>query len=994
MREPNFSFPGQNRAAICITSSIYDRRALDCTDYIPIINTLTNLAYLTGSTPTIREYITRDGGLERLVTILKNTKVNDRKNGLKWTLAFQCVVNIGVRGTEHIRKRVVQAGMVPVIVNVLESFFAVLKSVSDENERRRLLRRAEAAQQQSQPLITDGDTNAPMLTQTHSTTTQPFGGPMTEETRHLQQDSGLDNSNDSSSSAHSSASITAPSLASTSTSVTTGSIAPSTANLPTVPSAQHPVHYPHSVPEAGQAAQDASHLEDGRSIAQDGATGEARPQQFFYREDDILHSLQLLAYLSKYPSLRSSFHTESGSNVFAIVEKFTHRTMHPLEIQYWAGVIMRNACRKDDTRKGIRQCAYTGCGKWETKPREFAKCRRCRKAKYCSKQCQSKAWNEGHRWWCIEKKAETMGVSTSFGTDLPPAPPPPPPPADLQDQPDGNPNLLENNGLASLAATGANGARMIGGGDGGSNHGHHVSRMQQHHHHQHAPAHQLNPAASSSTTPSPYSQLMAPSTSRPGTSSQHQLQAQTIQQQQYQQQPQEGPSQQRLPQLHPQSQQAQQQARHSTMLPQVRQPQPQQPPLPQHLAPQHPSQPYQQHQQQPYQRQQPSQHLQLQYPQQQQQSERSHQQAPPRHLQDSPEPMQSMERHPHQAAPVERRPFNPQQIMPGQAGPSPIAQHHLHRAPQRSMSTPHPSTAPLMPTPRTELTPHLGISLDSPTPEQLAQRFVQQVALHPGQHNELAQHLHAQFQQYFPPHNQAEAKRQFSFHAREHFARYQRQQELLRSGAQGSSSGPNNVAGRPAPGRAPVMPLAMPSQSQQPLYRPVPQSTGASRSGRETETHRQGTSRRRSDLDSDDDDPSMLEPGSHSTSSLSVPMLTQDLSTLSTTMSLSSTEISGPLPVSPVESRFSAGCSLGSSSSSIAANGNRMDLVKSESTSSLRDFKVRKLMSPEQSTPSSSSSSSHGHHGSSSDLPNQQVLQHGDEWSYSRHMAKDAPTAP
>ncbi|KAF9296218.1 hypothetical protein BGZ88_000423 [Linnemannia elongata] len=985
MREPNFSFPGQNRAAICITSSIYDRRALDCTDYIPIINTLTNLAYLTGSTPTIREYITRDGGLERLVTILKNTKVNDRKNGLKWTLAFQCVVNIGVRGTEHIRKRVVQAGMVPVIVNVLESFFAVLKSVSDENERRRLLRRAEAAQQQSQPLITDGDTNAPMLTQTHSTTTQPFGGPMTEEAGLLQQDSSLDNTNDSASSAHSSASITAPSLASTSTSVTTGSIAPSTANLPTAPSAQHPVHYPHSVPEAGQAAQDASHPDDARSIAQDGATGEARPQQFFYREDDILHSLQLLAYLSKYPSLRSSFHTESGSNVFAIVEKFTHRTMHPLEIQYWAGVIMRNACRKDDTRKGIRQCAYTGCGKWETKPREFAKCRRCRKAKYCSKQCQSKAWNEGHRWWCIEKKAETMGVSTSFGTDLPPAPPPPPPPADLQDQPDGNPNLLENNGLASLAAAGANGARMIGGGDGGSNHGHHVSRMQQSHHHQQASAHQLNPAASSSTTPSPYSHLMAPSTSRPGTSSQYQQQVPT---------PQQGPSQQRVPpQPQPQPQQTQQQARYPTMHPQVHQPQPQQPRLPQHLAPQHPSQPFHQHQQQSYQHQQPPQHHQLQHHHQHQQSEQSLQQGPPRHLQGSPEPMQSMERQPQQAAPLDRRTFNPQQMMPGQAGPSLIARHHVLRAPQRSMSTPQPSTAPIVPTSRTELAPHLGISPDSPTPEQLAQRFVQQVALHPGQHNELAQHLHAQFQQYFPPHNQAEAKRQFSFHAREYFARYQRQQELLRSGAQGPSSGPHNVAGRPAPGRVPVMPLAMPPQSQQPPH-PVPQTTGASRSARESETHRQGTSRRRSDLDSDDDDSSMLESGSHSTSSLSVPMLTQDLSTLSTTMSLSSTEISGPLPVSPVESRFSAGSSLGSSSSSIVVNGSRSDLAKSESSSSLRDFKVRKLMSPEQSASSSSSSSNHGHHGSSSDLPNQQALQRGDEWSYSRHMAKDAPTAP
>ncbi|KAF9922813.1 hypothetical protein FBU30_007076 [Linnemannia zychae] len=963
MREPNFSFPGQNRAAICITSSIYDRRALDCTDYIPIINTLTNLAYLTGSTPTIRDYITRDGGLERLVTILKNTKVNDRKNGLKWTLAFQCVVNIGVRGTEHIRKRVVQAGMVPVIVNVLESFFAVLKSVSDENERRRLLRRAEAAQQQSQPLITDSDTNAPMLTQT-----QPFGGPMTEETSLLQQD-GQDSSNSSSSSSHSSTSLSAPSLASTSTTATTGSIAPSTTNPP-APSAQHPIHYHQNIPGARPPAQDAILSNDARSVAQDVTTGETRPQQFFYREDDILHSLQLLAYLSKYPSLRSSFHTESGSNVFAIVEKFTHRTMHPLEIQYWAGVIMRNACRKDDTRKGIRQCAYTGCGKWETKPREFAKCRRCRKAKYCSKQCQSKAWNEGHRWWCIEKKPETMGVSTSFGTDLPPAPPPPPPPADLQDQADGNPNIIENGNIVS--AGGIN-TRMIGGGDGGSNHGHHVNQLQQQQHHR-ASSHQLSPAATSSTTSSPYNQLMSSSVRNPGTSSQNQQQPQTLlsqpQQPHQPQLPQYGSAQQRLPQSQPQLQ-PQQQMRYPTIHPQTQQPQPQsQARMPQYTALQHPSQPFNQHQIQSFQHQ----------PTQQYQQQPLQQQTPLRHLQASPEPLP--------AALLDRRPFNPQQRLPSQTGPN---ASHL-RAPQRSVSTPHPSTAPLMSTPRTELTPHLGISPDSPTPEQLAQRFVQQVALHPGQHNELAQQLHAQFQQYFPPNNQAEAKRQFSFHAREYFARYQRQQELLRSaGAQGSSSGPNNVAGRPAPDRAPVMPTAMSSQGQQPLYRPTPLPTNELRTGREPEPHRQGTSRRRSDLDSDDDDTSLLESGSHSTVSMSVPMLTQDLSTLSTTMSLSSTEISEPLPASPVENRFSAGSSLRSSSSSIAANGSRSDLNKSDSSSSLRDYKVRKLMSPEQ---SGSSSSRHGANGSSSDLPNQEVLQHGDEWTYSRHMAKDASTAP
>lgn len=127
----------------------------------------------------------------------------------------------------------------------------------------------------------------------------------------------------------------------------------------------------------------------------------------FQREEDVLLSLQLLAYLSKYPHLRKTLHSKYDKNVFSIVQQFTHR-QHPPAIQYWAGVIMRNACRKDETNGGIRQCANMQCGKWERFPREFAKCRRCRKAKYCSKTCQSKAWSEGHRWWCVERHAPSL----------------------------------------------------------------------------------------------------------------------------------------------------------------------------------------------------------------------------------------------------------------------------------------------------------------------------------------------------------------------------------------------------------------------------------------------------------------------------------------------------------------------------------------------------------------------------------------------------------
>lgn len=154
------------------------------------------------------------------------------------------------------------------------------------------------------------------------------------------------------------------------------------------------------------------------------------------REEDVLMSLQLLAYVSKYCGLRAYFQKShlvpklslgtnlaaldgeedipetddsdasdeeyllpNDFNLFPLVEKFTVR-YHSTDMQYWAGVVMRNLCRKDDTRGGIRQCAYYQCGKWEEYTRQFAKCRRCRRTKYCSKECQKSAW-AFHRHWCV-----------------------------------------------------------------------------------------------------------------------------------------------------------------------------------------------------------------------------------------------------------------------------------------------------------------------------------------------------------------------------------------------------------------------------------------------------------------------------------------------------------------------------------------------------------------------------------------------------------------
>ncbi|KAK4705014.1 hypothetical protein P7C70_g1192, partial [Phenoliferia sp. Uapishka_3] len=518
MRESNFNYPTQNRAAVCISSALYDRRAIDApSPSLPLVNSLTHLSYLTATSPRIREILSLDGGIERLVRILKGCATGgpeaieeslsqlkgkgktlakgSRRSPFKafseyqaptslppttaaanfpafsfddestpfpsfppsyassstlspppppppserskhliytYTLAFQCVVNIGVRGSEMIRTRVVEAGALDVVVHVLERYL-------------------EKSAERKRPAVTDSlvvpitrialEAGEPTV---HLTVAPPSRVP-TPDTIASMDDGVADDT--ASSSGHDEEESTAASrrpssrrAARTSSKLGRG-----------------------RVDRDGDVVMSADEDERSATQAHEGRSSTNSRQQaadgvLQYRDEDVLLSLQLLAYLSKYPHVRSAFHipsdAESGdeeehnhphdacgdlcttvrpaarpskaveagvpvsppttptlsSNVFSLVEAFTHRPpasdkytpRHSNEVQYWAGVIMRNACRKDENQGGIRQCANMQCGVWEKTAREFAKCRRCRKAKYCSKSCQSKAWQFGHRYWCTK----------------------------------------------------------------------------------------------------------------------------------------------------------------------------------------------------------------------------------------------------------------------------------------------------------------------------------------------------------------------------------------------------------------------------------------------------------------------------------------------------------------------------------------------------------------------------------------------------------------
>lgn len=651
MREVNFSIPNVNKASVNITTTLYDRRALDCTSTLPLINSLNHLAYLTTSSGRIRDILTVDGGIERLVCILKEGRSGDLMEMWKWSLAFQCAVNIGVRGSEAVRTRVVEADVVPVIATILDNYIRVVDKVRARADADRSSSRIVGSSSNSQFAREQAGLSSSIATifersaaidqrpsRRHAPPPsiqipQPFNQdnihPPQHHHHHRHHHHHHNNSNNNEAQASNTefAPFHQPALTSPPERTTFGrdvlnprshdlryqnntqdirQMQPLATAVPTMDTAdgvhhrpvQHTLRLPSmhlsSPRTAGLVSQPDSpttpsgpvqarsvpqpavqivrptlrHLQSGSGdsddangedspMADEGPAGDVSepivgvqnsmeidnvdgdesmlentesrgltmadpsrnqdaetfnithrsavdgslvnttnpqttgalgfsptagpananspvmnvlnhsPYSTFLRnhnsplgvlkgmprDEDVLMALQLLAYVSKYCNLRSYFQNthlvpklkigreldlldepnnktfltgeradddmmsddkDEGKadddeeeeeyllpdnlNIFPLVEKFTVRH-HSKDMQYWACVVMRNLCRKDESRGGIRQCAHFECGKWEDYQRQFAKCRRCRRTKYCSKECQKAAWI-WHRHWC------------------------------------------------------------------------------------------------------------------------------------------------------------------------------------------------------------------------------------------------------------------------------------------------------------------------------------------------------------------------------------------------------------------------------------------------------------------------------------------------------------------------------------------------------------------------------------------------------------------
>lgn len=573
MRDSNHRSVLANRPVVTISSTVYDRRALDINSNIPLINSLNHLTYLTSNSEKVRETLASDGALERLVSILhgcyiplfqllghdskhiskhKHAQVISKQKKLamcawKWTLAFQCLVLTGTRGTEQIRKKVVMSGVIPLLATVLDNYLIYHKNydhftgssldtdISSLESKKTYLKLRKDADETYEEYME------------YITGREPLR--LSEDENFLCEE------------------LLRPSMTLPSDYVDIWSSSKCAHSRKECNSKGHhrhavdgSLHIHRQDNNVDEEVVDKDHIDDGSFQLDDDEDHKLSisiPREFFLgrivpKQDDVIWSLQLLAFISKYTYMKQQLQNvelieslsfrailervrkrkchyadltndgHSGAqdiimtdaccgtaeeeakedpfllelqslvnsckklakdaqidsqlpvqnpyenlnldvplgdhnsrieqekhlvknfeekwdynslstdldeetwayvnskhtlNLFPLVERCTVNNENPHDMVYWSSVIMRNSCRKNEVT-GVRQCANFECGVWEDYPRQFAKCRRCKRTKYCSRGCQLKAWTY-HRFWCHEGASSVESSSSNTGDNTP-----------------------------------------------------------------------------------------------------------------------------------------------------------------------------------------------------------------------------------------------------------------------------------------------------------------------------------------------------------------------------------------------------------------------------------------------------------------------------------------------------------------------------------------------------------------------------------------------
>lgn len=549
MRETTHRSVILNKPVITITSTVYDRRALDTNSNIPLINSLNHLTYLTSNSSKVRETVSNDGALERLVCMLHGCFLNlndlleydlgkiskhERARNIhkektlamcswKWTLAFQCLVLTGTRGTEQIRKQVVSSGVLPLLATVLDNYFIYHKNFDfvkgcpihmsfrslASREVYMFLRNGtdESYEQYMSYLIgTEFDSEEELVeyfkdqelllsTMTVPSDFSDIWDTNTDDSKQATSEIPLMNSGFFRLDSEQIPVISIPrefymgkiipkqddviwslqllafiskytymkdqlqnvnivdslSFRSIVDKVQKrldllGFIPKGLDIIPPSPMDINMEHLHNVLDFKGMDIDDPFLLElehiQQNCIALENASDKQLQLQNpykFYNIDEVIPGSDVSERIVLENSLKERFNKKwkyekiskeldettwnamnsvVTLNLFPLVERYTVTNENPNDMIYWSSVIMRNSCRKNEITC-VRQCANFACGKWESYPRQFAKCRRCKRTKYCSRECQLTGWIY-HRYWCHEVSSNTNSNGTeNTGTNTP-----------------------------------------------------------------------------------------------------------------------------------------------------------------------------------------------------------------------------------------------------------------------------------------------------------------------------------------------------------------------------------------------------------------------------------------------------------------------------------------------------------------------------------------------------------------------------------------------
>ncbi|KAH9918532.1 uncharacterized protein BXZ73DRAFT_105172 [Epithele typhae] len=137
-KHASYRFSLAFRACVCISSQLYDRRALDTNSSLPLSNSLTHLMAFSNassvSSATSASLLHLRRTRPPFMVLLHShppkpapillPKTYYKHAGCDFSLAFQCIANIGFRSSEPIRSRVVEAGTLEVVGRILEAWLA------------------------------------------------------------------------------------------------------------------------------------------------------------------------------------------------------------------------------------------------------------------------------------------------------------------------------------------------------------------------------------------------------------------------------------------------------------------------------------------------------------------------------------------------------------------------------------------------------------------------------------------------------------------------------------------------------------------------------------------------------------------------------------------------------------------------------------------------------------------------------------------------------